>query len=92
MVADAMNRTPTRHGFRIALTLAAVCLAALAGGCAPMSEVALEQREFETADFENEFIAYRQRCVAGGGRVFVMANGRVDRRGIPSRGTYYTCS
>jgi hypothetical protein len=93
MVADAMMKAPTRRRARTTLSIAGVLLLGLASGaCAPMSEVEQEAREFENADFENEFIAYRQQCVANGGRVFVLANGRVDRRGIPSRGTYYTCS
>ena len=93
MVADAMGRTPTRHRLRVTVTLGGIALVGLAGGaCAPMAEVAQDEREFENVDFDNQFIAYRQQCVANGGRVLIMANGRVDRRGIPSRGTYYTCS
>ena len=93
MVADAVMKAPTCRRARATLRIAAVLLAGLvSGACAPMSAVEQEAREFENVDFENEFIAYRQQCVASGGRVFVLANGRVDRRGIPSRGTYYTCS
>lgn len=93
MVADAMRKPPTCRSIRTALTMGGFVLAAfLAGACAPMDEVSQESREYRNADFKNEFIAYRQQCVANGGRVFVLANGRVDRRGIPERGSYYTCS
>ena len=93
MVANAMRKVPTHRRVKISLTLVTAGLVSLAtAGCAPMSEVAQEEREFENVDFENQFIAYRQRCMASGGRVYVLANDRVDRRGIPSRGSYYTCS
>ena len=93
MVAETIENHPTRRCIRVAITMAGVVLAGLAGaGCAPLSEVDVEAREYENVDFENQFIAYRQQCMANGGRVFVLANGRVDRRGIPSRGSYFTCS
>ncbi len=93
MPAEAIEKAPTRRSIRVALTMTGVFLAGLTGvACAPMSEVDQEAREYENVDFKNEFLAYRQQCVANGGRVFVLANGRVDRRGIPLRGSYYTCS
>ena len=93
MLSEIIETAQTRRRVRVAMTIGAVGLAGLAGGaCAPMSEVGQEAREYENVDFENQFIAYRQQCVANGGRVFVLANGRVDRRGIPLRGSYYTCS
>ena len=93
MVAETIENHPTRRRLRVALTMTAVVLAGFAGaGCAPLSEVQQDVREYENVDFENEFIAYRQQCMANGGRVFILANDRVDRRGIPSRGSYFTCS
>lgn len=93
MVADAMRKPPTCRSIGTALRMGGVVLAAfVSGACASMPEVGQEAREYRNVDFENEFIAYRQQCVANGGRVFVLANGRVDRRGIPGRGSYYTCS
>lgn len=93
MVVDTMTKAPTPRRIGRTLRISCVFLAGLASAaCAPMSEVGQEAREFENVDFENEFIAYRQQCVASGGRVFILANGRVDRRGIPRRGSYYTCS
>ncbi len=64
----------------------------LAAGCAPLPQLAQDEREYRRVDFENQFLEFKRRCVQSGGRVFVMAGGNVDRRGIPARGDRYTCS
>jgi len=71
-----------------AALLLAVCLTA----CAPLPERAQEAREYRRADFENQFLDYRQRCHAAGKRIMIMASGKVGRDGVPNRGDYYTCS
>ena len=64
----------------------------LAAGCAPLPQIAQDEREYRRVDFQNQFLEFKRRCVQSGGRVFVMAGGNVDRNGIPARGDRYTCS
>ena len=74
------------------VTTGLVAAGVLAAGCAPLPQLAQDEREYRRVDFENQFLEFKRRCVQSGGRVFVMASGNVDRRGIPSRGDRYTCS
>ena len=69
-----------------------VAAAILAAGCAPLPQIAQDEREYRRVDFENQFLEFKRRCVQSGGRVFVLAGGNVDRDGIPARGDRYTCS
>ena len=69
-----------------------IAAAMLAVGCAPLPQVAQDEREYRRVDFENQFLEFKRRCVQSGGRVFVLAGGNVDRNGIPARGDRYTCS
>ena len=69
-----------------------VAAAILATGCAPLPQIAQDEREYRRVDFENQFLEFKRRCVQSGGRVFVLAGGNVDRDGIPARGDRYTCS
>ena len=85
-------KAATRRVVGKSTVLTIVCLGAVICGCAPMPEVKQEARDYRNLDHENQFIAYRRQCVANGGKVMILANGDVDRRGIPSRGTYYTCA
>ncbi|MEO1246160.1 MAG: hypothetical protein AAFX56_10810 [Pseudomonadota bacterium] len=63
----------------------------LASGCASLSEPRLEARTYANADYENRFRDYRASCHRGGGRIYVMATGKVGRDGIPNRGDRYYC-
>lgn len=74
------------------LNIGLVAAGVLVAGCAPLPQIAQDEREYRRVDFENEFLEFKRRCVQSGGRVFVMAGANVDRRGIPSRGDRYTCS
>ena len=74
------------------VTIGLIAAGVLATGCAPLPQIALDEREYRRVDFENQFIEFKRRCVQSGGRVYVMASGNVDRRGIPARGDRYTCS
>lgn len=72
--------------------IAGLIAGGILAGCAPLPQLAQDEREYRRVDFENQFLEFKRRCVQSGGRVFVMAGGNVDRRGIPSRGDRYTCS
>ncbi len=74
------------------VTAGLVAALVFTAACAPLPQVAQDEREYRRVDFENEFLEFKRRCVQSGGRVFVMAGANVDRRGIPSRGDRYTCS
>ena len=60
-------------------------------GCAALDETRLEDRTYARADFENRFLDYRAACQRNGGRIYILATGRVDRDGIPGRGDRYFC-
>jgi len=65
----------------------------LTAGCAPMTEAELEAREYSRADFRNQFIEDRDRCQAGGGRMYIQGfGGAVDNDGIPLSRVYYVCT
>ena len=60
-------------------------------GCAGMTERELEQRSYERANYEAEFVDYRARCYADGKRLWISARGKVGRDGVPSPGDHYYC-
>lgn len=74
---------------RKALTIA--CAGFVLAGCAPFDEVRLEDRTYARADYENRFLDYRAACQRNGGRVYILASGRVGRDGVPTRGDRYFC-
>ena len=79
---------------RIRKTLRAAGLlpaALLATGCISLTEAQLEARDYRRADFVNEFLDYRQRCRAIGGKVFIDAKQSLDRKGLPHPGDRYYC-
>ena len=63
----------------------------LATGCISLTEAQLEAREYRRADFKNEFIDFRQRCRAAGGRIIIDAKQSLDRNDMPHRGDRYYC-
>ena len=65
--------------------------AAALGACAPLPESRLEARVYANVDYENQFRDYRAACHSNGGRIYVMASGKVGRDGIPNRGDRYYC-
>ena len=71
------------------LTLA--CAGLVLAGCAAFDEARLEDRTYARVDYENRFRDYRAACQRNGGRIYVLASGRVDRDGIPARGDRYFC-
>lgn len=73
---------------RAAVLLPAVLLAT---GCISLTEAQLEAREYRRADFRNQFIDYRQRCLAASGRIIVDAKQSLDRNDLPHRGDRYYC-
>ena len=60
-------------------------------GCGAMTERELEQRRYERANHEAEFIDYRARCYARGKRLWISARGKVGRDGVPGPGDHYYC-
>ena len=60
-------------------------------GCAGLTERELEERNYERANYEAEFIDYRTRCSVRGKRMWISARGTVGRDGIPSPGDHYYC-
>ncbi len=72
-------------------TTAILFVVAALAGCAPLSESRLEARAYANVDYENQFRDYRAACHSNGGRIYVMASGKVGRDGIPNRGDRYYC-
>ena len=62
------------------------------GGCAQLSERAVENRHYERQDFKARFVEYRQRCYEAGGHMYINATGNLDRDGVPPRGSRYRCA
>ena len=57
-----------------------------------MSEVELEELEYERTEFRAQFIADRDACNAAGRQIFIQAHGgAVDRHGIPRSKVWYEC-
>lgn len=65
--------------------------ALLVTGCISLTEAQLEARDYRRADFVNQFLDYRARCRAIGGKVFIDAKQSLDRNGLPHRGDRYHC-
>ncbi len=63
----------------------------LATGCISLTEAQLEARDYRRVDFQQQFIDFRQRCRAAGGRVIIDAKQALDRRDLPHRGDRYYC-
>lgn len=63
----------------------------LAGGCISLTEAQLEARDYRRADFRNQFIDYRQRCLANGGKIIIDAKQSLGRNDMPHRGDRYYC-
>lgn len=68
-----------------------VTAAVLVSGCISLTDAQLEAREYRRADFRNQFMDYRQRCLAAGGKIFIDAKQSLDRDGLPHRGDRYLC-
>jgi len=76
----------------VTLKTTAVLFAVVAlAGCAPLGESRLEARTYANVDYENQFRDYRAACHSNGGRIYIMASGKVGRDGIPNRGDRYYC-
>lgn len=63
----------------------------LVSGCASLTEAQLEARDYRRFDFKHQFIDFRQRCLAAGGRVIIDAKQSLDRHDLPRRGDRYYC-
>lgn len=71
----------------------AVALLALATtGCTTLSESQLDAREYRQVDFQEQFKAYRMQCLAAGKRVYIDAQQRIARNGLPRPGDRYFCA
>ncbi|MDX1518448.1 MAG: hypothetical protein R3288_16485 [Woeseiaceae bacterium] len=73
---------------RIAVILPALLLIT---GCISLTEAQLEARDYRRIDFKQQFIDFRQRCSAAGGRIIIDAKQGLDRHDLPNRGDRYYC-
>ena len=64
----------------------------LLSGCTTLTEAQLEARDYRRMEFRNQFIDDQARCRAQGRQFVVLANGGVDRNGIPMTRVPYHCS
>ena len=80
------------HRTRLSVSILVACHLSMAGGCAGMSEIDAEHRDYSRADFRNRFIEERSRCHSMGGRIYVNASQTLGRDGIPKRGDRYICA
>lgn len=65
--------------------------AAILSGCISLSDAQLEARDYRRADFKNQFLDYRQRCHARGGRIYIDAKQSLSGDDVPHRGDRYSC-
>jgi hypothetical protein len=75
---------------RLAILLAAAL--STTTGCATLSNAELEYRDYQRAEFRNQFLDERTRCQQRGGRIYVDAKQTLGRDGIPKRGDRYFCA
>jgi len=68
-----------------------VAVALVACGCAPLTEVQLENREYRRVEHIERFRAFRADCQARGKRVLIDAISQLPRDGMPGRGDRYFC-
>ena len=80
-----MRATLLRSAFLASLSL-------LAAGCATLPDDERIGRELRALDHENRYRIARQECRARGGRMVIQAHGRIDRNGVPPRGSMYFCT
>lgn len=81
------------HLFGKFLTALALIAAIFVTGCAPMTEMQREAREYSHAEFMNRFFEDREQCLANGRQIVVMTyGGGVDRHGFPKTRTPYYCT
>ena len=76
----------------VILRVAAVLPALIVlSGCVSLTEAQLEARDYRRIDFKQQFIDYRQRCLAAGGKIIIDAKQGLDRHDLPNRGDRYYC-
>ena len=67
-------------------------VALVIGACAPMTEAEREAREYEIAEFQNQFVIDQASCHARRGRIEVAGDAvRFNRHGVPYSKTRYIC-
>ena len=64
----------------------------LVSGCATMTEVEREEREYSRVEWRGQFLAHRADCSARGGRFEFDGSAEQDRDGIPKYKVRYTCT
>ncbi len=72
-------------------TAAVVPIILLATGCISLTDAQLEARDYRRIDFQQQFVDFRQRCRAAGGKILIDAKQALDRHGLPHRGDRYYC-
>lgn len=75
---------------QLAITLLATALMAIPG--CTLTPEQRDDREYRREYFEAQFIDFRQRCWANGGRILIDAKQSLRKGDIPRRGDRYFCS
>ncbi len=93
--------------YRSTAKLTAVVACLLAAGCASTGTAStsaapqaregalvedLSAAQLRRLSWAETFKKDRARCLASGGRIVVMATGKVGRDGVPARGDHYFCN
>lgn len=63
----------------------------LATACVSLTDAQLEARDYRRIDFKQQFVDFRQRCRAAGGKIIIDAKQGLDRHDLPNRGDRYYC-
>ncbi len=71
--------------------VAAIAAVLLCSGCAGLTAQQAEDREYRRVVYKHQFLAFRERCRAGGGRIVIQANARVGSDMMPRPGDRYSC-
>ena len=80
-----------RNTFETSLLLGLLALF-FVSGCAPMTEVEREQRDYSRVEWRGQFLAHRAECSTRGGRFEFDGSAEQDRDGIPKYKVRYTCT
>ncbi|MDJ0701466.1 MAG: hypothetical protein QNJ07_16575 [Woeseiaceae bacterium] len=72
--------------------LLAIVVIFFVSGCATMTEVEREERDYSRAEWRGQFLAHRADCSARGGRLEFDGSAEQDRDGIPKYKVRYTCT
>ena len=72
--------------------LALLLVALMAIAACTLTPDQRDEREYRRLQFEDQFVDFRQRCWARGGRVVIDAKQGLRKGNIPRRGDRYICA